>query len=167
MSTLSIALATLAVVVLSAGEAKYGLGRAPTPEQVKAWDISIGPDGTGLPEGNGTVIEGKDVYARRCQRCHGANAAGGDEGPLVGGKGSLGTAKPLKTVASYWPYATTLWDYVNRTMPYDRPGALTPDEVYAVTAYVLFLNGIVAERDSLTKDTLPRVRMPNRDGFVR
>jgi cytochrome c len=146
---------------------QIGLGRTPTADEIKAADIDVMPDGRGLPAGGGTAEGGRDVYARRCTACHGATGKEGPADILVGGNGSLSTLRPLKTVGSFWPYATTLWDYVNRTMPYDRPGALTPDEVYAVTAYVLFLNGIVAERDSLTNETLPRVRMPNREGFVR
>src|SRR5215813_4879833 len=91
---------------------KYGVGRAPTPDEVKAWDISIAPDGTGLPEGSGTVAQGKDLYASKCAKCHGGQAQGGDEAALVGGKGTLASPKPLRTVGSYWPYATTLFDYV-------------------------------------------------------
>ena len=125
------------------------------------------PDGRGLPPGSGTAERGRDVYARRCAACHGAS---GKEGPfdlLVGGNGSLATARPLKTVGSFWPYSTTLWDYINRSMPYDRPGTLTTDEVYAATAFVLYLNGIVGAADNLTEATLPGVQMPNRDGFIQ
>jgi cytochrome c len=146
---------------------QIGIGRSPTPDEVKAADIDVMPDGRGLPAGGGTAERGRDVYARRCAACHGATGKEGPADILVGGNGSLATARPLKTVGSFWPYATTLWDYINRTMPYDRPGVLTSDEVYAVTAYVLHLNGIVGERDDLTKETLPRVLMPNREGFVR
>jgi len=127
----------------------------------------VRPDGRGLPPGSGTAERGRDVYARRCAACHGAS---GKEGPfdlLVGGNGSLATARPLKTVGSFWPYATTLWDYINRSMPYDRPGTLTTDEVYAATAFVLYLNGIVGAADNLTEATLPGVQMPNRDGFIQ
>jgi cytochrome c len=147
--------------------AQLGLGRPPTAEELKAQDIEVQPDGRGLPPGNGTAERGREVYARRCAACHGGS---GKEGPfdmLVGGNGSLATARPLKTVGSFWPYATTLWDYVNRSMPYDRPGTLSTDEVYAATAFVLYLNGIVGAADSLTETTLPRVQMPNRDGFIR
>lgn len=146
---------------------KYGVGRSPTPEEVKAWDISIGPDGAGLPQGGGSVAEGKDVYSRRCARCHGAQGQGAEEGAaLVGGQGTLATSKPLRTVGSYWPHATTLWDYVNRAMPYKEPGVLTANQVYAVVAYILHLNGIVPADTRMTAETLPKVRMPNRDGFV-
>jgi cytochrome c len=162
----SITLVALAGTALWGEGAKYGIGRTPTPEQVKAWDISIGPDGAGLPEGSGTAVEGQEVYQRRCERCHGANAAGGDEAPLAGGQGSLATPKPLKTVGSYWPYATTLWDYTNRAMPFKNPGMLTPSQVYAVVAYILHRNGIIGEKDVMNAKTLPQVRMPNRDGFI-
>ena len=145
---------------------KYNVGRAPTPEEIKAADISIPPDGSGLPAGSGTAVDGKQVYASRCAKCHGAQAQGGDEVALVGGQGSLKTAKPLKTVGSYWPYATTLWDYVNRSMPFKDPGSLTPSQVYAVTAHILFLHGIVKETDVMDAKTLPQVKMPNRDGFT-
>ena len=160
------------LLVLSAGgvmlaqSPKYGVGHAPTPEEVKAWDVSIPPDGTGLPEGSGTAAQGKDVYASKCAKCHGGQGQGGDEGPLAGGQGSLRSAKPLKTVGSFWPYATTLFDYVNRAMPFKQPGTLTPNQVYAVVAHVLFLNGIIAENAVMDAKTLPQVKMPNRGGFV-
>jgi cytochrome c len=144
---------------------QLGLGRAPTADEIKS--AAVLPDGRGLPAGSGSAERGRDLYARQCAACHGATGKEGPADLLVGGAGTLTTARPLKTVGSFWPYAATLWDYLNRAMPYDRPGSLTPDDVYAVTAYVLFLNGIVGERDSLTQETLPRVQMPNREGFVR
>lgn len=152
--------------VAGAQSPEYGVGRPPTAEEIKAWDISAFPDGTGLPEGSGTAAQGKDVYERRCAECHGNNGEGGDHGALVGGVGSLDSAKPLKTAVSYWPYATTLWDYTNRSMPFDTPGVLTNDQVYAVVAYVLFLGEVVGENDVLDAKTLPEVKMPNRDGFI-
>ena len=160
----------LAGLLVSAGAAQsptYKVGRAPTPDEVKAWSITIFPDGTGLPEGSGTAAEGKEVYARRCSECHGATGQGGESSALVGGQGSLTSAKPLKTVGSYWPYATTLWDYVNRTMPFHNPGILTDDHVYAVVAYVLHLNRIVGENEEMNRQTLPKVKKPNRDGFTK
>jgi S-disulfanyl-L-cysteine oxidoreductase SoxD len=144
----------------------YKVGRPPTPEEIKAWDIAIGPDGRELPPGRGTVARGKVVYVEQCARCHGATATEGPEMPLVGGKDSLNTAKPLKTIGSYWPYATTLFDYINRAMPFDRPTVMSADDVYAVTGFLLNLNGIIAEQDVMDAKTLPAVRMPNRDGFV-
>jgi len=144
----------------------YGLGRAPTAEEIKAWDLTIPPDGQGLPPGRGTAALGKPVYVQRCATCHGETGTDPKYFVLVGGRGTLNTDKPLKTIGSYWPYATTLWSYVRRTQPFDEPGSLTPDEVYAVTAYLLHLNGIVKEDDVLDATTLPRIQMPNRDGFV-
>jgi cytochrome c len=144
----------------------FGIGHAPKPEELKAIDIEVMPDGTGLPPGSGTAAAGKDVYKRRCETCHGPTGSEGPQDVLVGGKGSLTTSTPLKTVGSYWPYATTLWDYVRRAMPFDHPGTLTVDELYATTAYVLLLNGLVGEHDVLNQTTLPRVQMPNRNGFV-
>ncbi|HKX00770.1 MAG TPA: cytochrome c [Bryobacteraceae bacterium] len=164
------AIAATACAAMFAQSPKYGVGRTPTPEEIRAQDITIPPDGAGLPEGRGTAAEGRDIYSRRCQRCHGAKGEGGDEpkqSTLVGGIGSLKTPKPLKTVGSYWPYAPTLWDYVNRAMPLDRPGTLTHNQVYALVAFVLHMNGIVGENDVLDAKTLPKIRMPNRDGFVR
>jgi cytochrome c len=144
----------------------YKLGRTPTPAEIKAWDIAIGPDGRELPAGRGTAAEGKEVYAKRCAECHGATGKEGPQDVLVGGQGSLNTDKPLKTIGSYWSHATTVWDFTYRAMPFDKPGSLTPDEVYKATAYVLFLNGIVGENDVIDAQTLPRVKMPNRDKFV-
>ncbi|HLK70218.1 MAG TPA: cytochrome c [Bryobacteraceae bacterium] len=146
---------------------KYGVGRAPTPEELRNWDVSISPTGAGLPSGSGTAAAGREIYTNRCSKCHGANGEGRDSVPLAGGKGTLKNPKPLRTVGSYWPYATTIWDYVNRAMPFNNPGLLSHDQVYSVTAYILFLNGIVAENDVMDARTLPKVRMPNRDGFVR
>ena len=144
----------------------FGVGHAPKPEQLKLIDIDVTPDGKGLPPGSGTAAAGKDVYTRRCETCHGPTGKEGPQEVIAGGKGSLATPTPQKTVGSYWPYATTLWDYINRAMPFDHPSTLTPDEVYSATAYVLFLNGIVGEQDVLNQTTLVQVQMPNHNGFV-
>jgi cytochrome c len=144
----------------------YGLGRTPTAEQIKAWDVTIPSDGTGLPPGSGTAALGKPIYAERCASCHGPNGADGKYDRLVGGRGTLTTAKPVLTIGSFWPYAPTLWSYINRAKPVDEPGSLTSEQVYAVTAYLLFLNGIIGEHDVMDARTLREVRMPNRDGFV-
>jgi len=169
MRGLKCALACVLCVTLWAQTPKYGLGRIPTREEVRAMDITPAPDGTGLPEGRGTAAEGREIYARRCARCHGPKGEGGDEpkqATLVGGRGSLQTSKPLKTVGSYWPYATTVWDYVNRAMPLEHPGTLTHNQVYSLVAWILWMNRITGENDVLDAKTLPRIRMPNRDGFV-
>jgi len=165
-SVLAALLALTALVALQAQSPRYKVGRPPTPEEITAWDIAIGPDGRELPPGLGTVPRGKTVYAEQCARCHGATATGGPEMPLVGGQGSLNTAKPLKTIGSYWPYATTLFDYINRAMPFDRPTMMSADDVYAVTGYLLNLNGIITQDEVMNARTLPAVRMPNRDGFL-
>ncbi|WP_103174687.1 c-type cytochrome [Paracoccus sp. SY] len=144
----------------------FGLGTPATPEQVEAWDISIGRNGENLPEGDGTVAEGKVVYEERCAAYHGEAGEGGIGDRLVGGQGTLATDKPVKTVGSYWPYAPTLFDYINRAMPMDAPQSLTVDEVYAVSAYLLFLNGIVPEDARMDAPALSAVVMPNRDNFV-
>jgi S-disulfanyl-L-cysteine oxidoreductase SoxD len=144
----------------------YGVGRPPTSDEIKAWDMTIPPDGKGLPPGSGTAAVGKTVYTARCASCHGPNGNDGKYGPLVGGRGTLTTDKPVKTIGSYWPYATTLWSYINRAQPFDEPGSLTHEQVYAVTAYLLYLNGIIGEREVLDARTLPAVKMPNRAGFV-
>jgi hypothetical protein len=148
----------------------FGVGRAPTPAELKAVDIDVLPDGRGLPPGSGTAAAGKHVYESRCLTCHGPTGTEGPQDVLAGGRGTLKVetpgGRPVKTVGSYWPYATTLWDYLRRSMPFDHPGTLTTDDVYGATAYLLFLNGIVGEHDVLNETTLPQVRMPNRDGFV-
>ena len=153
-------------VALAAQSPKYGVGRPPTPEQIRDLGAAIAPDGTGLPEGSGTVAAGREVFAARCSKCHGEKGEGGVGPVLVGGQGTLATAKPLKTVGSYWPYATTVWDYINRAMPFDQPGLLKPPEVYAVAAYILNLNGIIATDQVMDAKSLPKVKMPNRNGFV-
>ena len=143
------------------------LGRIATPEEIAAWDISIGPDGAGLPSGQGTPQQGEVVYAAKCVACHGEKGAGKPNDQLVGGRGTLGPGQvPVRTVGSFWPYATTLFDYVRRAMPLNESKSLTSDETYAVVAYILHLNGVIAENDTLDNQTLPRVQMPNRDGFV-
>ena len=152
--------------MLPAQSRKYGVGQPATPEQIRSLGSAIAPDGTGLPEGSGTVAAGREIFAASCTRCH-AEKGAGDIGPqLVGGQGTLNTAKPVKTVGSYWPYATTLWDYINRAMPFDKPGTLKPAEVYAVSAYILNLNGIIDNNQVMDAKSLPKVMMPNRNGFV-
>ena len=146
---------------------QYGLGREAAPEEVASWDMTIGPEGKELPEGSGSVQDGAQVYEVRCKECHGEAGAGGDQAALVGGPEELKQVPPIKTVASYWPYATTLFDYTRRAMPFEEPGTLNADQLYAVTAYVLSLSGIVDEDATLDRESLPKVVMPNRDGFVR
>jgi len=144
-----------------------GLGRLATPGEIASWDISIGPDGAGLPPGRGTPKQGETVYAEKCVACHGEKGAGKPNDQLVGGRGSLSDEHaPVKTVGSFWPYATTLFDYIRRAMPLNASKSLSDAEVYAVAAYILQLNGIIGEADVMDAQTLPQVKMPNRDGFV-
>jgi S-disulfanyl-L-cysteine oxidoreductase SoxD len=143
------------------------IGRTVTEAAIAERDITVFPDGRGLPPGRGTALEGRTVFETHCAACHGIKGEGTKDFPrLVGGVGTLATSSPVLTVGSYWPHATTLWDYNRRAMPYLQPGLLTTGEVYAVTAYILHLNGIVKEDEVLDERTLPAVRMPNRDGFV-
>ena len=144
------------------------LGKAASPDEIASWDVSIGPDGAGLPAGSGTPQQGEQVYLAKCLACHGEKGSGKPNDQLVGGRETLGPGQaPVKTVGSFWPYATTVFDYVRRAMPLNDPKSLRDDEVYAVVAYILWLNGVVAENDTMDAQTLPAVRMPNRDGFVR
>jgi S-disulfanyl-L-cysteine oxidoreductase SoxD len=142
------------------------LGASVSAEEVARWDISIPPSGAGLPKGSGSARQGLQVYEQKCLACHGAKGVGKPADALVGGVGSLASKTPLRTVGSYWPYATTLFDYVRRSMPITNPLSLSDDEVYAVSAYVLYLNGIVSEDDQMNAQSLPLVKMPNRDGFI-
>lgn len=143
------------------------LGQPVAPAEFAIWDISIGPDGAGLPPGRGSVAEGRAVYVAKCQSCHGERGAGGPNDALAGGLGSLAAGKaPLKTVGSYWPYATTLFDYIRRAMPFPEPKSLTADETYALSAYILHLSDIVGPETALDARSLAAVQMPNRAGFV-
>jgi S-disulfanyl-L-cysteine oxidoreductase SoxD len=142
------------------------LGETVSAAEIARWDISIPPNGAGLPKGSGNARAGAAVYEQKCQACHGAKGAGKPADALAGGIGSLGTRTPVRTVGSYWPYATTLFDYVRRAMPITNPLSLTDEETYAVTAYVLYLNGIIGEDVAMDAQSLPQVKMPNRDGFI-
>jgi S-disulfanyl-L-cysteine oxidoreductase SoxD len=142
------------------------LGQPVSPQDLAAWDISIGPDGASLPPGSGTPQQGERVYAAKCVGCHGERGAGKPNDQLVGGIGSLTGDQPVKTVGSFWPFATTLFDYVRRAMPLNAPKSLSNDEVYAVAAYILALNGVISADDTMNAETLPLVKMPNRGGFV-
>jgi S-disulfanyl-L-cysteine oxidoreductase SoxD len=162
----------MAILLLAAAagegpQARHGRGRPATAEEIRARDITVLPSGAGLPKGKGTAREGRPAYEARCGVYHGARGEGqGDHPPLAGGRGSLATDQAQPTVGAYWPYATTVWDYIRRGMPYDHPATLSTDQVYAITAYVLYLDGIVTEDQVLDERTLPQVEMPNRQGFV-
>ena len=143
------------------------VGRTPTGDEVRAMDIAIGPSGKELPPGVGTAKEGAAIYAKKCGGCHMPDLQGSKSGPtLVGGKGTLNTTNPVRTVGSFWAFATTLYDFINRAMPKAAEGSLTPDEVYSLTAYILFKNDIVKETEVLDAKSLPKIKMPNRDGFL-
>ena len=158
--------ALLAAPAATAADAPK-LGQLVAPADLAAWDSSIAPDGIGLPPGGGTSAQGEAIYAGKCQACHGEKGAGKPNDVLVGGIGSLAPGQtPAKTVGSYWPYATTLFDYIRRAMPFNEPKSLTADETYAVSAYILTLNGIIGANDLLDAQSLPKVKMPNRDGFI-
>jgi len=162
-------LAAAAAVLLVSGafaQESPNLGIEATPEQIAGWDIDIAPDGAGLPPGSGTASAGGQVFNMKCQACHGPRGEGLLNDRLVGGQGTLTSDAAVKTVGSYWPYATTIFDYIRRAMPYQMPHSLTDDEAYALTAYLLFLNGIIEEDEVMDARTLPQVRMPNRDNFV-
>jgi cytochrome c len=143
-----------------------GLGQPVSAADLAPWDISIQPDGAGLPAGSGTAAVGEQIYAAKCIACHGEKGAGQPNDRLVGGQGTLTELAQVRTIGSFWPNATTVFDYVRRAMPFQAPQSLTNDEVYALTAYLLALNGIIGEGDEMNARTLARVQMPNRDGFV-
>jgi cytochrome c len=166
LAALALVLAQALATAAGAAPPPYGLGRAATPQEIAGWDIDVRADGAGLPPGRGAVSDGQAVFAQRCAACHGQGGEGGLADALVGGAGTLATAKPVRTVGSYWPYATTLFDYVRRAMPFNAPQSLSASDTYAVVAYVLFLNHIVPARAVLDAKSLPRVRMPNRAGFT-
>jgi mono/diheme cytochrome c family protein len=160
-------LAFAAIQVVAAERRPLGFGSPLTADELKPFDIDVRRDGAGLPPGRGTVKEGEAVFAQSCAACHGD----GGEQPisaslrLTGGKGTLTAPNAVQTVGSYWPFATTLYDYIGRAMPFNAPQSLSPDQVYAVTAYVLHLNGIVPEDAAMDAASLPKVLMPNKDGF--
>jgi len=144
-----------------------GLGVPAAEALVAAWDVSIPPDGTGLPPGSGNPAQGAQIFNTKCIACHGPEGAGSVNDRLVGGQGTLTSAAPVRTIGSFWPYATTLFDYVRRAMPYPQPHSLSDPEVYALVAYLLNLNGVIAKDAVMDAKTLPRVEMPNRPGFER
>lgn len=150
------------------GVGYYGYGKEATPQEIAGWDIDVRPDGLGLPPGSGSVTDGETLFEEKCSVCHGFFGEGQGRWPvLAGGEGTLTDDRPEKTVGSYWPYSSTLWDYIHRAMPFFNPQSLTNNEVYALTAYVLFLNDVVADDFVADQHSLPAVEMPNKDGFFR
>jgi len=163
----TLALAALGIARgIAAGNTASGIGTPATTVQIQQWNDEIPPSGANLPPGSGTVAQGEKVYATQCAACHGTTGQGGPMDKLVGGQGTLNTATPVKTVGSYWPYATTVFDYIRRAMPFNRPGTLSNDDVYAVTAYLLNLNGVLPATATMNANTLPKIQMPNRSDFI-
>lgn len=147
----------------------FGFGEEPSKEILKSWSISIPPDGENLPAGKGTFLQGKELYFQQCAACHGVSMEGSKEisaPALKGGRGSLTSQKPLKTIESYWPFATTLFDYIRRAMPFGAPGNLATDEIYSLCAYILGEGGIHPVNQDLTREKLMKITMPNRSGFI-
>jgi len=141
------------------------LGKPLTPAEIAAWDINVLPDGTGLPPGSGTPAQGTLIYAAKCASCHGEKGKGGVNAALAGGE-PIKDMDSVKTIANFWPVATTLFDYIRRAMPWRQPRSLSNDEVYALTAYIFSINKLIGENETMNAQTLPKVRMPNRDGFI-
>ena len=165
-------LAGAAVTLMATSPAvaqKFNFGTTPTAEEIAAIDIDAMPDGRGLPPGSGSAVQGEKIYAEKCAACHGDKLQGvaiTGGAALIGGRGSIGTPKTKKTVESYWPYASTLFDYVKRAMPFNEPGSMSNDDIYAVSAYVLSMGKIIDKKDVMNAKTLPKVEMPNKDGFI-
>ena len=141
-------------------------GHAVSRADAQRWDRNVFPDGRGLPPGRGTAVEGAPLFRQKCARCHGPGGRGATAEELAGATQPLTSKTPDKTIGSYWPYATTIFDFTRRAMPMDAPASLSDDEVYALTAYLLFANGVIGEREVMDARSLPAVRMPNRDGFI-
>ena len=147
-------------------QSPYGIGRAATPAEIAGWNIDIDRYGNNLPPGSGSVSRGREVFDQQCAACHGEKGEGGVGDRLVGGQGTLATPRPVKTVGSYWPYAATLFDYIRRAMPQNAPQSLSNEDVYAVSAYILHLNGLLTADATIDARTLAAIKMPNRSMFV-
>jgi cytochrome c len=156
----------LAWAIPAQAQSPYGIGRAATPAEIAGWNIDVDRYGNNLPLGSGSVGHGREVFDQQCAACHGAKGEGGVGDQLVGGQGTLATPKPVRTVGSYWPYAPTLFDYIRRAMPQNAPQSLGNDDVYAVSAYILHLNGLLPAEATLDAKTLSAIKMPNRNMFV-
>ena len=151
---------------LLAVEKGPNLGKPAPSKLIKQWDIDIFPSGKGLPKGQGTAVSGKKVYQTQCLSCHGVDGTGDSADELAGASHSLTDTPPDKIIGTYWPYATTLFDFTRRAMPLNSPGSLNNNELYAVSAYLLFLNGLIDKDDIINANTLPKIKMPNRNGFI-
>lgn len=162
----ALAFVLLANVTNAEERGPYGIGRTATAAEIAGWNIDVGRDGRGLPPGSGTVNHGREVFDQQCATCHGDKGQGGVGDRLAGGQGTLATPHPVKTVGSYWPYAPTLFDYIRRAMPQNAPGSLSNEDVYAVSAYILHLNGLLSADAVLNAGTMAAIKMPNRNMFV-
>jgi cytochrome c len=160
------AVVALAYAAPAQAQSPYGIGQPATPAEIAGWNIDVDRYGNNLPAGSGSVSHGREVFDQQCAACHGAKGESGIGDQLVGGQGTLATPKPVRTVGSYWPYAPTLFDYIRRAMPQNAPQSLDNDDVYAVSAYILNLNGLVAADATLDAKTLSAIKMPNRNMFV-
>lgn len=165
MSTRDVFVAVFALSAAIVLAQAPNLGKPASPAEIAAWDINILPDGTGLPAGSGTAVDGARVYAIKCAGCHGPEGKGGTAAKLVGGE-PVKNMSSEKTIAGFWPYSTTLFDYIRRAMPFQQPRSLSNEEVYALTAYILAQNKLIGPGDTMNAQTLPKVKMPNRDGFI-
>jgi S-disulfanyl-L-cysteine oxidoreductase SoxD len=160
------ALFALACTTPARAQSTYGIGRAATPAEIAGWNIDVDREGNNLPPGSGSVNHGREVFDQQCAACHGAKGEGGVGDRLVGGQGTLATPNPVRTVGSYWPYAPTLFDYIRRAMPQNAPQSLSSEDVYAVSAYILHLNGLLPAEATLDARSLTAIKMPNRNMFV-
>ena len=161
-----LALTMVASLVRAETQGHYGIGRTATDAEIAGWNIDIGRNGENLPPGSGTVSHGREVFAQQCAACHGDKGEGGVGERLVGGQGTIATPKPIKTVGSFWPYAPTLFDYIRRAMPQNAPQSLSNEDVYAVSAYILNMNGLLPADTTLDAKTLSAIKMPNRGMFT-
>jgi S-disulfanyl-L-cysteine oxidoreductase SoxD len=165
-SVCTLALATLLFASVARAHGPCGIGHLATPAEIAGWNIDVGRDGSGLPPGRGSVSHGREIFAQQCAACHGTTGEGGVGDRLVGGQGTLATSNPVRTVGSYWPYAPTLFDYIRRAMPQNAPESLSNDDVYAVSAYILSLNGLLPADATIDARTMAAIKMPNRNMFV-
>ena len=165
-ASIALAAISMASAADAAQQDPYGIGQTATTAEIAGWNIEIGPDGRGLPPGSGSVAHGREVFEQQCAACHGDKGQGAVGDRLVGGQGTLATSKPVKTVGSYWPYAPTLFDYIHRAMPQNAPESLSNEDVYAVSAYILHLNGLLPADAVLDAKTMAAIKMPNRNMFI-
>lgn len=165
-ATIALTCISLTSAADAAQQGRYGIGRTAKAAEITGWNIDIGPDGRGLPTGSGSVSRGREVFEQQCAACHGDKGQGGVGDRLVGGQATLATSKPVKTVGSYWPYAPTLFDYIHRAMPQNAPESLSNEDVYAVSAYILHLNGLLPADAVLDAKAMAAIKMPNRNMFT-